>query len=103
MIFVKAKIRQAHLFYLFLLAVISITSAYGQESGVASFSLEGNILTVPVLEVQGLGYYKAKLTLVENSRFKLTSAEQIDFASTENVYQTATSKMILPKVAVRPM
>jgi hypothetical protein len=96
--FMKAKIRQAHLFPLFFLAVISITNAYGQET---AFSLESKILTVPVLEVRGVGYYKVKLTLVENSRFKLTSAEQIDFASTENVYQTATSKMILPKVAVR--
>ena len=100
MFFIKAKLKQAYLFPLFLLTVILITCAYGQESGAASFSLETNTLAVPVLEVQGLGYYKAQLTLVENSRFKLTSAEQSDWAITENVYQTATSKMILPKVAV---
>ena len=100
MIFIKAKIRQPHLFSLFLLAVISLTRAYGQESYAASFSLESNFLSVPVLEVQTLGFYRAELKLVENSRFKLTSAEQSDWATTENVYQTSTSTMILPKVAV---
>ena len=100
MIFVRAKIRQVHLCPLFLLAVISITSAYGQESGVASFSLESNVLIVPAIEVQGLGSYKIELNLVEGSRFKLTTATKIDQAMTENVYQTATAKMILPKVAV---
>ena len=100
MIFVRAKIRQVHLCPLFLLAVISITSAYGQESGVASFSLESNVLIVPAIEVQGLGSYKIELNLIEGSRFKLTTATKIDQAMTENVYQTATAKMILPKVAV---
>ena len=94
MIFIKAKIRQPHLFSLFLLAVISLTRAYGQESHAASFSLESNFLSVPVLEVQTLGFYRAELKLVENSRFKLTSAEQSEWATTENVYQTSTSTMI---------
>ena len=100
MVFIKAKIRQPHLFSLFLLAVISLTRAYGQENHAASFSLESNFLSVPVLEVQTLGFYRAELKLVENSRFKLTSAEQSDWATTENVYQTSISTMILPKVAV---
>ena len=100
MIFIKAKIRQTTLFPLFLLAAISISGAYGQESGIASFSMESYVLTVPVLDVQGVGIYKVELKLIENSRFKLTAASEIDGATTENIYQTNTSKMILPKVAV---
>jgi hypothetical protein len=42
MIFIKAKLKQAYLFPLFLLTVILITCAYGHESGAASFSLETN-------------------------------------------------------------
>ena len=80
MVFIKAKIRQPHLFSVFLLAVISLTRAYGQESHASSFSLESNFLSVPVLEVQTLGFYRAELKLVENSRFKLTSAEQSEWA-----------------------
>ena len=100
MIFIKAKIRQTTLFPLFLLAAISISGAYGQESGIASFSMESYVLTVPVLDVQGVGIYKVELKLIENSRFKLTTVSEIDGATTENIYQTNTSKMILPKVAV---
>ena len=100
MIFIKVKIRQTPLFPLFLLAAISISGAYGQESGIASFSMESYVLTVPVLDVQGVGIYKVELKLIENSRFKLTAASEIDGATTENIYQTNTSKMILPKVAV---
>ena len=98
--FIKAKIKQPYLLSLFLLVVISLTRAYGQESATASFSVESNVLTVPVLEVTAVGQYMVQLNLVENSRFKLTVADQADWATTDNVYQTATSTMILPKVAV---
>ena len=103
MIFIKSEIKQPllfSLFSLFLLVVISLTRAYGQESATASFGVESNVLTVPVLDVTGVGHYKIQLNLVENSRFKLTVAEQADWAATDNAYQTATSTMILPKVAV---
>lgn len=83
----------------FLLMVLSSVS-YGQESGIASFSMESYVLTVPVLDVQGVGVYKVELKLIENSRFKLTTASEIDGATTENFYQTNTSTMILPKVSV---
>ena len=100
MIFIKSEIKQPllfSLFSLFLLVVISLTRAYGQESATASFGVESNVLTVPVLDVTGVGHYKIQLNLVENSRFKLTVAEQADWATTDNAYQTATSTMILPK------
>jgi len=103
MIFIKSEIKQPllfSLFSLFLLVIISLTRAYGQESATASFGVESNVLTVPVLDVTGVGHYKVQLNLVENSRFKLTVAEQADWATTDNAYQTATSTMILPKVAV---
>ena len=58
MIFIKARVRPPHLFFVLLLTIISITRAHGQESVIASFSLDNNILDVPVLEVQGVGYYK---------------------------------------------
>lgn len=100
MIFIKARVRPPHLFFVLLLTIISITRAHGQESVIASFSLDNNILDVPALEVQGVGYYKTQLSLVENSRFKLTVAEQSDWAKTGNVFQTTTSIMILPEVSV---
>ena len=100
MIFFKRKGREPFLSIIFLLSISWIITTYGEESITASFSLEDNILDVPVLEVQGVGYYKTKLALVENSRFKLTVIEQSDWAKTENVFQTATSTMILPIVSV---
>ena len=100
MIFSKRSIRQEHLISLFFLAVISITTAHTKESLTASFSLDTNILTVPVLEVQGVGHYRIELALIENSLFKLTVIEASDLAKTENVYQTSNSIMILPKVSV---
>ena len=100
MIFFKQKGTGPFLPVIFLLSTFWIITTHGQESITASFSLENNILDVPALEVQGVGYYKTKLALVENSRFKLTVIEQSDWAKTDNVFQTATSKMILPVVSV---
>ena len=85
---------------IFLLSIFWIITTHGQENITASFGIEDNILDVPVLEVQGVGYYKTKLALVENSRFRLTVIEQSDWAKTENVFQTTTSTMILPIVSV---
>ena len=100
MIFFKRKGREPFLSIIFLLSIFWIITTYGEENITASFSLEDNILDVPVLEVQGVGHYKTKLALVENSRFKLAVIEQSDWAMTENVFQTATSTMILPIVSV---
>ena len=100
MIFFKQKGTESFSPIIFLLSIFWIITTHGHEGITASFSLEDNILDVPVLEVQGVGYYRAKLALVENSRFKLTVIEQSDWAKTENVFQTATSTMILPIVSV---
>ena len=87
-------------FVVFLSAILLNIKVNGQESITASFSLESNILYITVLDVQGVGHYKTKLNLVENSRFKPIFSEQSDLAKAEYIFQTATSTMILPIVSV---